>query len=326
MRSLLFGLVAVMLAATFAASSAHGISVDWVDVGSAGNSADATGFGSVGYEYRISRYEVTVSQYAEFLNVAAQSDPSGLYDPLMGIWQGVTQSGTDGSYSYTVESGRGTRAMGHVSFDNALRFTNWLNNGQGSALTDSGAYDLSGGSLNNGSIERSLNAEVFLPSEDEWYKAAYYDAAAQSFLEYPTFSNIPGTCSGPSASSNTANCGSAAGFKLLTNVGSYPNSGSPYGTFDQGGNVWEWNESWLAGESGGLRGGGNGSNQATGPWGDMRASYRGGDDGGPVPGGRDIAYGFRVAAVIPEPSAALLLGLGLVGLSGVSRLTPLSLP
>jgi formylglycine-generating enzyme required for sulfatase activity len=26
------------------------------------------------------------------------------------------------------------------------------------------------------------------------------------------------------------------------NVGEFENSDSPYGTFDQGGNIWEWNE------------------------------------------------------------------------------------
>ena len=318
MRSLLLSLAAVMLALTLVAGSAHGISIDWVDVGSAGNSADATGFGSVGYEYRISRYEVTVSQYAEFLNAAAQSDPSGLYDPLMGIWQGVIRSGTDGSYSYTVESGRGTRAMGHVSFDNALRFTNWLNNGQGSALTDSGAYDLSGGSLHNGSIERSLNAEVFLPSEDEWYKAAYFDPSSAGYFEYPTGSNVAGACSTPTSNPNSANCGGAVSGSPV-NVGSYPGSVSPLGTLDQGGNAWEWNEAFLVGDSGGLRGGGNGRNQATGPWGDMRASYRDGGHPGPQPGVVDIAYGFRVASVIPEPNTALLMGLGLAGLAARRR-------
>jgi hypothetical protein len=52
---------------------------------------------------------------------------------------------------------------------------------------------------------------------------------------------------------NTANCDDAVGD--LTNLGSYAGSSSPYGTFDQGGNVWEWNETIVADPDRGLRGG-----------------------------------------------------------------------
>ena len=296
-------------------SDASAVNMDWITISDAGNVADDTGYGSVASSYRISRYEVTVGQYAEFLNAKAISDPDSLFITSMDTWQGITRQGTSGSYSYNVEVGRENRAIGHVSFANAVRFANWMSNGQGTASTEAGAYDISLGTLTSGAIQRDAGATIFLPSEDEWYKAAYYDSLSSSYFEYPTFSDSPGSCSSPTAAPNSANCASAAGIKTLTDVGSYSNSQSPYGTFDQGGNVWEWNESFLSGDSGGLRGGGNGSNQATGAWGDMRASYRGGDAGGPVPGGTDIAYGFRLGAVIPEPSTALLLGLGLSALS-----------
>ena len=302
------------------AGFADAVTVDWISIGNPENVADDTGFGSVAESYRISRNEVTVSQYAEFLNAAAQSDAHGLFAPGMQTWQGITRTGSDGSYLYTVTSGREEIAMGHVRFSNALRFANWMHNGQGNGDTESGAYTIAGTSYSDGSIVRNPDASIFLPSEDEWYKAAYYNSDTSSYFEYPTSSQSPGTCSAPSAAPNRANCAGVTSFGSgLTVVGSYTGSASPYGTFDQGGNAWEWNESWLVGESGGLRGGGNGSNQITGAWGDMRASYRGGDDGGPVPGGLDIAYGFRLAAPIPEPTTALLVGLGLIGLSASSR-------
>ena len=81
--------LAVVLALT--ATGAQAVTIDWVSVGAAGNSADDTGFGSVADAYRISRHEVTVSHYAEFLNATAESDPHGLFVPGMQEWQGITR-------------------------------------------------------------------------------------------------------------------------------------------------------------------------------------------------------------------------------------------
>jgi hypothetical protein len=69
-----------------------------------------------------------------------------------------------------------------VSFWNALRFANWLHNGQPRGLqdettTEDGAYTLTPTGIVNNTITRNPGAVVFLPSENEWYKAAYYDPA-----------------------------------------------------------------------------------------------------------------------------------------------------
>ena len=86
-------------------------------------------------------------------------------------------------------------------------------------------------------ITRNPGARRSLPSEDEWYKAAYYDAT----LPRTATSTIPAGLGraddlhAPTAAPNTANCGNASGD--LTAVGSYTGSPSPYGTFDQGGNL-----------------------------------------------------------------------------------------
>ena len=64
-----------------------------------------------------------------------------------------------------------------VSFFDCVRFANWMNNGQGNASTESGAYTLLGGTAtpsNATTITRNAGANIFLPSENEWYKAAYY--------------------------------------------------------------------------------------------------------------------------------------------------------
>ena len=59
-----------------------------------------------------------------------------------------------------------------------------------------------------------------------------------------SFSGNP-ICAAPSSTPGTANCSSAVGD--TTDVGSYTGGASPYGTFDQGGNVGEWTESLPTG-------------------------------------------------------------------------------
>ncbi len=93
-----------------------------------------------------------------------------------------------------------------------------------------------------------------------------------------------------------------------TEVGDFENSASPYGTFDQGGNLWEWNESAVTGSTRGLRGGFWASYSV-----DLPASYRYRHN----PSYEYLGFGFRVASVspIPEPGSITLLVCGLaVGL------------
>ena len=84
---------------------------------------------------------------------------------------------------------------------------------------------------------------------------------------------------------------------------------SPYGTFDQGGNVWEWNEAILHGSYYLVRGG-----AFNGPIKDLHASYRGSSYGEPT--SEYDSIGFRVCEV-PEPATLTLLALG--GLAVVRR-------
>ena len=65
-------------------ASATIVTMDWVTVGDAGNAGDDTGYGSVGYEYQIGKYEVTNNQYCEFLNAVATTDTYNLYNSQMG--------------------------------------------------------------------------------------------------------------------------------------------------------------------------------------------------------------------------------------------------
>jgi formylglycine-generating enzyme required for sulfatase activity len=161
---------------------------------------------------------------------------------------GIARTGSPGRYSYSAISGRGDMPVNWVSFFDALRFANWMNNGQGSGDTGTGAYTLSIGPT----VTRNPGAAIFLTSEDEWYKAAYYSASSTSYFDYPAGSDAQTICSTPTATANHANCGGAD----LTIKGSYTGSASPYGTFDQGGNVEEWNEAIYPGDTRrGYRGG-----------------------------------------------------------------------
>ena len=125
------------------------VTFDWATVGDPGNACDPHGtgrcFGAVGYAYRIAKHEVTDAQYAAFLNAKAASDPLGLYNPDMATWGGITRSGSAGSYTYSAIPGRENAPVVLVSYFDALRFTNWLHNGQGDGDTETGAYTLLGG-------------------------------------------------------------------------------------------------------------------------------------------------------------------------------------
>lgn len=118
-------------------------------------------------------------------------------------------------------------------------------------------------------------------------------------------------CSGPTGTANRANCGAVVGGVRVTDVGAYTGSESPYGTFDQGGNVYEWTEQILyGGAARATRGGG---------WlwsaGSLAASYR----NGASPTDEYDFMGFRLASVNPEPGTGLLVMAGLAGLAAQGR-------
>ena len=57
----------------------------------------------------------------------------------VGIHGGITRSGVLGSYSYSAIASRENMPVNWVTFYSALRYANWLNNGQGAGDTETGA-------------------------------------------------------------------------------------------------------------------------------------------------------------------------------------------
>jgi len=289
-------------------------SLETVWVGNAGNTADTTGFGSVSYAYNISKYEVTAGQYAEFLNAVAKTDGYGLYNSDMwdrGDGCHIRRGGSSGSYTYSVASDYANRPVNFVSFWDAARFTNWLNNGQDNGDTETGAYTLTD-AWPVLPIARNTDWKWAVTSEAEWYKAAYYDlnkSGGAGYWQYPTKHDNPEAPGRDMAdiSGNNANIYDTPfpidSGKYTTVVGEFQNSSSPYGTFDQGGNVQEWVEPDVWGR---LRGGSYLYNAYQ-----LASSHPYGQD----PNEEDAIIGFRVASV-PEPSTLALIGVGAIGLLG----------
>ena len=223
----------------------------WAKIGNAGNTVDNTAYGSVGYYYRMGKYEITNAQYAEFLNAVAATDTYGLYYSSMGSY-GITQSGSSGSYTYTVTDGYAEMPASYISWFDVLRFINWLNNGkptgvaQEAGTTETGAYTLTSVYGLQAYDENNLHdpsATYWLPTENEWYKAAYYNGVSAVYYNYPTGSDSVPTAELPPGGSNSASFNNVIGSPYFrSQVGEYENSPSPYGTYDQGGNVEEWTE------------------------------------------------------------------------------------
>jgi formylglycine-generating enzyme required for sulfatase activity len=340
MRSWIVGL-AVLVVMTLAAGTAEAqVTIDWITVGDPGNVGEWSGqsyggagpdriCGAVGYSYSIAKYEVTNAQYTEFLNAklpdisdaetgtVLPNDTYGLYNRSM---ETVDQGGINYDPSaasgskFSVKSGRAINPATYVSWYDTVRFANWITNGQGSGDTESGGYAITAGGQNFGTVTVPSAAQrvtwasgssiyVLLTSEDEWYKAAYYKGGGTNagYWDYPTQSGTAPTAVAPPGGSNSANYDYAVGGHHISDVGAYTASDSAYGTFDQGGNLWEWDEAAIF-SSRGLRGGGWGGSS-----GYLHASYR--NYGPPTREGPDI--GFRVAGV-PEPGSVTLLLCGLV--------------
>ena len=281
-------------------SGTNQFAIDFVRIGNAGNAADNTGSpnpaGSVDYNFNIGKYEVSRDMVIKAITSGAlQID---LAD--MTFWAGSAANGS-------------RRPASGITWLEAARFVNWLNTNQGY----SPAYKFGSDGLfrlwqpgdpgyNIRNLFRNSNAYYFIPTVDEWYKAAFYDPQKNSgsggYWKYST-----GSDNAPVPVENGALSGTMV-YKGQYAPADIDDAGglSPYGTMAQGGNIGEWVETAgdglndVPGENRGIRGG----DWGTGEGGVMATSY-----GSLWPTWDYFNTGFRVAS-IPEPSSISLLLIG----------------
>jgi sulfatase modifying factor 1 len=293
---------AVILALTAAMSgsiaSGADITVKGIDFNLVGGNPAASpagnGFGVVPEPFYAGVTEVTVAQYAAFLNATG-----GVNDTFKG-GQPITFSGG----SYTPNAGFANKPITNVNWFDAARYVNWLETGS----TESGVYALNG---SNTVVPRAPGALFFLPSADEWTKSAYYNPSGNSWNTYATQASTLPAATGPNGSNpNSANYANAVGG--TTDVGAYSVAQSSYGLYDMLGNVAEILETSQGGQI--IRTGGNWFG-ATAPTSSTALTYL-------DPAFTNGQIGFRVAAnvAVPEPGTVALAVSGLVGLGGLGMM------
>jgi formylglycine-generating enzyme required for sulfatase activity len=281
-------------------------SLDFRTIRNAGNAADTTGYGSVGYTYRIGTYSISQNQIDK-------ATASGLQNVVAGAWSG-------------------DQPAANMTWYESAAFVNWLNVSKGFQpaynLTWSGStwsmalWTIADAGYDANNLYRNSLAKYFLPSENEFYKAAYGKIDGSGYYFYTTACDIT-----PIAVTS----GTVAGTAVFTDSSVSPSSPasifmagglSPYGTMGQGGNIHQWEETAFNGsntnasDNRGFRGG-----CYLAPADNLLSSSRYSCIYGPnFP---DPNLGLRVASVdigsIPEPSTYALFGIGAIGVLMVIR-------
>ncbi|MBY0263411.1 MAG: formylglycine-generating enzyme family protein, partial [Phycisphaerales bacterium] len=273
--------------------------------------------------------EVSTSQWVEFFN-AALDRPSSDRLPFVvapNFW-GATAAApvNSGGRRFQAVPGGGLSPVGNISWRMAAMYCNWLHNNK---RTDrdaflSGAYDVStfgfSGVAFTDQAARSPGARFFIPTWDEWLKAAHYDPNKGGqdqggWWAYSTTSDTapvggpPAGFPGTTAPAGQVNAGwrDANGTQYSVPLGAYANVQSPWGLLDAAGGTSEWTEEVLGGAPGDpLNRVYEGSWWTDGPliadgiW----------SMGSQFPNVSTFDLGFRIASVVPAPGVGTVCFLG----------------
>ena len=273
-------------------TGANQFNIDFVTISGATN--PASGWGIVNNDYRMGVYEITNDQWDKFkteLGVSVTGDPEDAYD------EAPTFTGTD-------------VPTNNVSWYEAAQFVNYLNTSTGHQAAYN-FYETTPGdpatlvfnvwteaeAAGGTNLYRHKDAVYFLPTEDEWYKAAYWNGT--SLQTYATPSDTA------PVSGADSNYGQPVTGGQPWNVGS--GSEELNGTFDMMGNIYEWMESpysdvnYGTGSNRSLRGGSYPTSSL-----DLSSQYRTSN----YPYEEYSSLGFRIASEVPEPCSLGLLTLG----------------
>lgn len=309
--------------------------IDFVTIGAPGNAAyqaaDPRSFehnrGSVAYEFKIGRYEMTTGQWVEFMNAALMRPDPIPWVEIPGEWVG----GQIGPFG--VSGSRAMLPVGGVTWRTCAIFTNWLHNNKSldRAAFLSGAYDVStfGYDANGNFTDQqahSPGARYWIPTMDEWLKAGHFDPSKQNpdgsvggWWQYNNTSDVRPIYGMPESmgGSGEANASFIAPgeAQFLIPLGAYPQTQSPWGLFDMAGAPTEYTETIYPDEAGVRYRVVDGSGWAS----SAGQADRINGLGGVAPSNHDYALGFRIAAAVPAPATGALLTLAGVVLSRRNR-------
>lgn len=281
------------------------------------------GRGSVDYEYRIGRTEITAGHWLTFYNTFAVQSNELAQTLRSPVWP--ARPGIGGRYVFTPNVLHPEIAPVSVSWRQAAMFCNWLHNGQSSdpASLLNGAYDTSTFTYNdhdntvNDQTTHHPDARYWIPSLDEWLKAAHYDpnknGQGPGWWEFAHSSDQPPNHGMPGEGDVGRDLTDAQLIQLVGTpnlnyipLGIYDTVQSPWGLLDLLGGNPEFVEDWdpdaphfwrLAKLSG------NGLFTSSGTWDEAWFFQTWFVN---TPGG------FRIAAAVPGPSSAVcvLVALG----------------
>jgi len=294
----------------------------WATIGAVGNQAyqgpgvSTHGRGRVDYEYKISKLEITTAQWLEFTNTFSTQTDEYKFTNFGPTFWGATfdtrYTGPGVKYKLRNDPNAAMRPVAGISWRDAARYCNWLHNGKSSNLNSliTGAYDTttfgySSGPVFTDALTHLAGAKYWIPTLDEWMKAAYYDPHRYGndvggWWSQANMSDAPGISGVPGVGTTSADLELPDFGEWGIPLGAYPQSVSPWGLLDTSGGAQEWTEGAATSQ--------NPTDRV------VRGSYAGGSTGydsiafsySSPPDGFFATEGLRICSAVPTPSVSSL--------------------